>query len=227
MRVAVHLSSLAMLDGLLLELARSITGDVDESAYDQTRQSALALAQKYHVDVHHAQRVAALSCQLFDRLYEIHRLDHRFRLLLEVAALVREIGTFVSSRAHHKHTLYLLGHTEIFGLTQEEMQVVANVARYHRRSRPKPSHLEYVQLSQEKRRVVNKLAALLRVADAVDIGRMELEYCQLDIDDETLRIVVPKGMDIALEKKELAAKSDMIQDIYGLNVRIETGKVKP
>lgn len=217
---------LSMLDGLLTELARSISGEIDESVFDQTRQSALAIAKKYHVDVAHAQRVSDLSCQLFDCLQEVHRLNHRYRLLLEVAALVREIGTFVSSRAYHKHTLYLLGNTEIFGLTQEEVQVVANVARYHRRGRPRPSHPEYMQLSREKRMVVNKLAALLRVADAVDVGRADLAYCQLQIDDEILRIVVPKGTDIALEKKELSNKSDIFQDIYGLNVRLETGKAQ-
>ena len=77
----------------------------------------------------------------------MHRLNYRHRLLLEVAALVREIGTFVSSRGHHKHALYLLQNTEIFGLTQEEELIVANVARYHRRSRPRSTHQEYIQLS--------------------------------------------------------------------------------
>ena len=222
----IWVPKLSMLDGLLRELARSLTSKIDESAYDQTRQSAIAIAKKYHVDIEHSQRVADLSCQLFDQLHETHRLDYRYRLLLEVAALVREIGTFVSSRSHHKHTLYILEHTEIFGLTQEEVDIVANVARYHRRGRPKPSHPDYVRLSREKRMIVNKLAALLRVADAVDIGRTELGDCELIVDGDSLRIVVPKGTDLVLEKKELASKSDMLQDIYGLDVQLEAGKAK-
>jgi exopolyphosphatase/guanosine-5'-triphosphate,3'-diphosphate pyrophosphatase len=211
-----------MIDGLLQEQLSEMMGIYDTSANKQVIQSAVALAKKYRVDVAHAKRVSQLSLRLFDQLQPIHRLEGRYRLLLEVAGLLHEIGTFVSSRKHHKHTLYLIQQSEVFGLTQEELLMVANIARYHRRGRPKASHPEYIALTRNKRMTVNKLTALLRVADALDIGRtQQINPCEFSIQAETLVVHVSTQADLALEKKALKNKSDMFQDIYGLDIRLE------
>ena len=92
--------------------------------------------------------------------------------LLHVAALLHEIGGYVSNRSHHKHSYYLIANSEIFGLNREETVLAALVARYHRRSGPKSSHAEYMSLPRESRVLVNKLAAILRVADALARGHV-------------------------------------------------------
>ena len=132
--------------------------------------SATAIAEKYHVDLDHARNVAEVAVRLFDVLQADHGLGTRHRLLLRVAALLHEIGGFVSSRAHHKHSEYLIANSEIFGLNRNEIAMVSQIARYHRRSVPRPSHPAYMALPRESRVVVNKLAALLRVADALIRG---------------------------------------------------------
>ena len=132
--------------------------------------SATAIAEKYHVDLDHARNVAEVAVRLFDLFQPDHGLAPRHRLLLRVAALLHEVGGFVSSRAHHKHSEYLIANSEIFGLNRNEIVLVSQIARYHRRSVPRPSHPAYMALSRESRVVVNKLAALLRVADALIRG---------------------------------------------------------
>jgi exopolyphosphatase/guanosine-5'-triphosphate,3'-diphosphate pyrophosphatase len=215
-------TDVSMRDGLLIDLVRDIAGRKDDSAYQEVLQSALAVAQKYRVDMIHAEQTRALSVRLFDELVREHRLGARHRLLLEVAALVHEVGTFVSSRAHHKHSFYLIAHSEILGLTQDELLTVANIARYHRRSRPKPSHPDYITLPRERRIIVNKLAALLRLADALDISRtQQVNDFKCRIDNNGLIISVDGAADLTFEHRSIAEKGDMFQDIYGLDVRLE------
>jgi len=215
-------TDVSLRDGLLLDLSRSASGAQDELARKEVIQSAQAIAQKYRVDMQHAERARGLAARLFDQLANEHRLGPRHRLLLEVAAILHEVGTFVSTRAHHKHSYYLIANSEILGLTQDELPLVANIARYHRRSRPKPSHPDYTMLSRERRMIVNKLAALLRIADALDISRTQpVEDFESRIDNNGLIISVHTGADLTLEQRSLAEKADMFQDIYGLDVRLE------
>ena len=99
------------------------------------------------------------STRLFDLLAAEHGMGPRDRLLLEVAALLHDIGLFVSLRGHHKHSMYLLQASEIFGLSRDDMQIVGNIARYHRRGTPQKSHPEFMRLDRDERVRVTKLAA--------------------------------------------------------------------
>lgn len=215
-------SHVSMRDGLLLDLARSVTGQEDEALIQGVIHSAKALGEKYCVDFAHAENVAELSVRLFDELQADHGLGPRERLLLRVAGLLHEVGSFVEIPAHHKHSYYLISHSEIFGLNRVETDLVAHVARYHRRSGPKPSHVEYVALRREQRVVVNKLAAILRVADAMSRGRpYPARSLRLEREGDDLIIHVPGATDLILEKRALAIKGDLFADIYGMRVRLE------
>ena len=215
-------SHVSMRDGLLLELARQVTGKEDESFSEGVIHSALSVAEKYRVDLPHAQNVADLSLRLFDELKADHGLGARERLLLRVAGLLHEVGAFVGTPAHHKHSYYLVTHSEIFGLNRSEIAVVAHVARYHRRSPPKPSHLQYVSLPREARVVINKLAAILRAADALSRGRLyQARDLHFEREGDDLIIYVPGASDLALEKRAMALKGDLFEDIYGMKIRLE------
>jgi exopolyphosphatase/guanosine-5'-triphosphate,3'-diphosphate pyrophosphatase len=216
-------TEVSMRDGMLGDLVDSAPGHEAPHSYTEVIQSAQAVGEKYRTDMAHAQHTCMLAVRLFDELAAEHRLSDRHRLLLEVAALLHEIGTFVPSRAHHKHSYYLIANSEILGLTQDELVIVANVARYHRHSRPKPSHTDYMSMAREARLVVNKLAALLRVADALDVSRTQSIRdfrCRID-NNNGFVISVPAGLDLVLERRSLAGKADMFQDIYGLDIVLE------
>ena len=152
-------SHVSIRDGLLLELAREVTGQEDKALLNGVVHSAMAVAAKYRADLEHARTVAELCVCLFEQLQTEHGLRPREGLLLRVAALLHEVGGVVSNRAHHKHSYYLIVNAEIFGLTRDEITIVAHVARYHRRGVPKPSHVEYMMLPRKTRVVINKLAA--------------------------------------------------------------------
>jgi exopolyphosphatase/guanosine-5'-triphosphate,3'-diphosphate pyrophosphatase len=215
-------SHVSMRDGLLLDLVRSVTGQEDRALSEGVIHSATAIAEKYRVDLKHAGHVADLAARLFDEMQSEHGLPARCRLLLRVAGLLHETGGFVSSRAHHKHSYYLIANSEVFGLTRNEINTVAHIARYHRRSGPKPSHVEYMSLPRETRMTVSKLAALLRLADALDRGHAQQArdvWCERRQED--LIIYVPQASDLTLERHSLAAKADLFEDVYALRVRLE------
>ena len=216
-------SHVSMRDGLLLELARAVTGQEDRSLAEGVLHSATAIAHKYRLNLQHEELVAELALRLFDELRPEHGLGSRHRLLLHVAGLLHEIGGYVSNRSHHKHSYYLIANSEIFGLNREEITLVAHVARYHRRSGPKPSHLEYMTLPRETRVTVNKLAALLRVADALARGHiLHASDLHFEREGDDLIICIPGIGDLLLEDRAVAAKADMFEDIYGMKIRLET-----
>jgi len=215
-------SNVSMRDGLLLELARQVTGTEDDSLSEGVIHSALAVAEKYRVDPGHARNVAELSVRLFDALEADHGLGRRQRLLLRVAGLLHEAGAFIGAPAHHKHSYYLIIHSEIFGLNRAEIEIVAQVARYHRRSAPKPSHVPYVSLPREARVVINKLAAILRVADALSRGPLyHSDDLRFERHGDELTIYIPGVGDLGLEKRAMADKGDLFEDIYGMRIRLE------
>ncbi|MBI2477188.1 MAG: exopolyphosphatase, partial [Planctomycetia bacterium] len=121
----------------------------------------------------HASQVAETTRQLFDQLRPQHQLDHRFAVILYIAALLHEIGLYVGFASHHKHTMYLLRNSELFGLGRKEVLLAAIVARYYRRASPQPSHEGYATLDRDERVAVSKLAAMLRIAVALNDSRSQ------------------------------------------------------
>lgn len=216
------ISRVSMRDGLVLELARHATGEEDAALVEGIIHSAIALGEKYRADLGHAQQVAEIALLLFDELQADHGLRPRHRLLLQVAALLHELGGYISPQAHHKHSFYLIRNSEIFGLTRQEVEIVAHIARYHRRSGPKLSHVEFMSLARESRVVISKLAAILRVADALSRSQIKpIKAIRLERQDDDLTIYLPSQRPLILEERALDIKRDMFEDIYGLRIRLE------
>ena len=159
------------------------------------------------------------------RLFDVFQPDHglgRVKAAASRRRLLHEIGSFVSSRAHHKHSEYLIANSEIFGLNRNEIAVVSQIARYHRRSVPKASHPSYMALTRESRVVVSKLAALLRVADALIRGHgRRAADIRFQRHDDELVVAMPAGPHLLLEERAVATKGDLLEDIYGVKVRLE------
>ncbi len=215
-------SSISMRSGLLVEVARQVTGHEDPSITAGIIQSAKALSRKYHSDEAHAESTAAFALILFDEMQPEHRLEPRHRVLLHVAALLHDVGGFVSSQAHHKHSFYLISNSEIFGLSSEEILLVALVARYHRRSNPKASHAPYSSQPRKTRIIVNKLAAILRVADALGRGRSLTEKdVRFERRPDSLIIRVRDRSNLLLEERAVGLKGNLFEDIFGMTIRLE------
>ncbi|MBN1436364.1 MAG: Ppx/GppA family phosphatase [Sedimentisphaerales bacterium] len=212
----------SMRDGLILELSRTVAGKPDEILSKGVIHAAMALAERYDVDMKHALHVAGLAAKLFDELQNEHGMNTRQCLLLQVATLLHEVGGYISNRAHHKHSYYIINNSEVFGLSSNDLTIIAHTARYHRRSRPKTSHIEYMALPRETRLIINKLAAILRVAEALDVNRAQtIDDFQCEITAESLKIITKDAGDLTLERRTLAERSDMFEDIFGMKIHLE------
>jgi exopolyphosphatase / guanosine-5'-triphosphate,3'-diphosphate pyrophosphatase len=206
-------------EGILLNISLGPDPVIQQEFHTQAVASASSIARKYHYDEHHAQHVAFLALSLFDGLTDEHGLDNHVRLLLEAAAILHDIGTYVQTSGHHKHGQYLVANSEIFGLHGEDIDVVSNVVRYHRKSLPQPSHASYTSLPREKRIVVLKLAAILRVADALDRGHSQrIKRFTMEKSEDELVLRCEYQGDISIERYGLSAKADMFEEVFGMRV---------
>ena len=205
--------------GLLLDLAYRLGGKGGHGWQEQIVTSAFSLGDKYSIDRDHAEHVSHLALRLFDRLKDLHRLSRRDRLLLHIAAVLHDVGTFVNQRSHHKHSYYLVSASDIFGLRHDEVELIANVARYHRRSCPNQSHDHYAQLDRDSRVRVSKLAALLRIADALDRPHLgKVSRMRVELTDDELRLIPEGSMDWTMERKALVDKADLFENVFGRHV---------
>lgn len=136
--------------------------------------SVMKTAQKYHVDLPHCERVAAFALDLFDQTQTVlHDWSDLEREYLWAACLLHNCGHFISHSAHHKHSYYLIRNGELLGFTELELELIANISRYHRKNAPKKKHESYSDLPTKKARsIVAQMSAILRVAVALDRRRM-------------------------------------------------------
>lgn len=214
--------------GLLLDMVRSEAGQGIEDFSRQVLASAAALGERFRYDARHARHVARLAVALFDDLRSEHGLQARDRLRLEVAALLHDIGIFVNLRGHHKHAQYILSVSEIFGLSRDDMAVISNIARYHRRAAPNKSHLPYMALDSEARVQVNKLAAILRVANALDADHLQkVREVKVLRESDQWVLEVDGGGDLTLERLAALARADLLTEVFGRKVGFREAGARP
>ena len=209
-----------MQNGALLEMSRSNVPDEDFKS--QILSSAWETARKYRSDEAHVKHVMHLCGLLFAGMQDEHRLGPWHGVLLSVAAILHDTGMFISTRSHHKHSWYLIQNSELFGLSRRDVTIVALVARYHRRNTPKATHPEYAALNREDRTVVAKLAALLRVADALDRSQNQrITGFESRIEQDRFVIAVENVEDLTIEQLGVKSKGDMFEEVYGRSVVLE------
>ena len=205
--------------GILQDLAPAEQGKRLERLTHQIVTAARSLGRKYQYDERHAERVRELACLLFDELKTEQRMTDTHRLYLEVAALLHDIGLFVSSRGHHKHSYYLISSSELFGLRQRELEIIANVARYHRRALPQQSHTPFISLERDERMIVSKLASILRVANALDKEHLQkVTDLKVAREGDQIVLIAQNVSDLTMERAALTSRSDFFAEIFGKKV---------
>jgi exopolyphosphatase/guanosine-5'-triphosphate,3'-diphosphate pyrophosphatase len=159
------------------------------------------------------------------QLRDEHQLSSRHEVILYLAGLLHEIGLFVSNRSYHKHTMYLVRNSELFGLGRRDQLLAAMVARYHRRASPQPTHEGYATLDREGRVAVAKLSAILRVAIALDESRSQRIH-EVVVSREAGRLVisVPRVEDLSLEQLALKQSGSLFEETYGLPVLLRVAR---
>jgi exopolyphosphatase/guanosine-5'-triphosphate,3'-diphosphate pyrophosphatase len=213
----ILVTSLTLRDGLLREMATRTSWTAEFS--QQIIRSAIDLGRRYEFDEAHAVHVAHLSQLLFEQLRDEHQLDARYEIILYVAALLHEIGLFVSTHSSHKHAMYLIRNSELFGLSRKDHLLAALVARYHRRASPQPTHEGYNTLERHDRVAVVQLAAMLRVAIALDDSRSQrIHDLHCQIENNRLVISIPMVEDLSLEQLALKQNGMLFEETFGMPV---------
>lgn len=209
-------------DGLLLDLLREQNGDTAPTRRNAVFSYGLEIGRRYGFEEAHGRAVARHAVSLFDQTKELHELELRFRTILEVAALLHDIGQVVSYQSHHKHSYYLLKETPFVGLTPREQRLVAAIARYHRKSPPKEDHEAFAAVDSADRPALKKLAALIRIADALDRQHTEaVSSFQVLIDGATVRLRLNGEGDLLLEQWALKEKSKLFTTVFGKDLIAE------
>lgn len=201
----MSVSSHALREGVVLDriARRRDTRDALHHLGDIRRTSVLAVASRYEEDIVHAEHATNLALQLFARTRDLHRLDNDDLDVLEAAGLLHNVGRFVAHASHHKHSYYVIRNSEhLLGFTDHEIELIAQVARYHRKSHPKDKHPPFAALDSDDRQQVRVLAGMLRVGIGLDrTYRRVFSGLDVDFDDETLSIKLFScpGVDVELE----------------------------
>lgn len=165
--------SVGIREGLIHEIAREAFSRTEPHRYDAAARQMLvgtrSFARSLDKDPAHAEHVRELSIQLFDQLQAVHHLPAESRVLLEAGALLHDVGHMISHRGHHKHGEYLALNGDIPGLEGRERAIVAALVRYHnRKSIPAGHHTAYSTLNNNDKRIARRLAAILRIGEALD-----------------------------------------------------------
>ena len=182
---------------------------------------AVLLANRYRVDRAHSQQIRRLSMGLFDQLQGLHKLTRHDRLLLKVACILHEVGGYISPKNHHHHSQYIILNSEIFGLSRADVEIVGLLARYHRHGAPTMRDHTYSELDLENRLRVQKMAALLRVAEAMERAHSHrITRFSATLNGRRLEIRIPGVHDLALENSALRSKGAMFTDIFGYDITL-------
>ena len=209
-------------EGIVFELMERLTARQDVRERNAVDDAA-TLGRKYNLDEVHARHVAHLASLLFDQLRDLHGLGVRDRRLLAAAAVLHDVGDYVSFKGHHKHSQYLISRSELPGFTPTEMYLIGNIARYHRKGPPSILHQDFAMLSPVDRDKVRMLAALLRVADALDKEhRQKIRDLQVSVKEREVRIRAAGADEVLLEQWALRKKDDLFRDVFGKDVTLAT-----
>ena len=218
------LCDLALREGLVLDYVRRNRRQIAQvdRIPDVRRRSTLELAERCNYYSDHAQQVVRLALALFDQTRAIHGLTDRDREWLEYAALMHDIGGLISFARHHRHSYYLIKNGDLRGFDPDEIEVIALVARYHRRGTPRKSHQEYADLPASLRRTVRALASILRVAESLDRSHAQV-ISGVELRDQGTELVVQlhASSDAELELWATNRHLQPFEQLLGKPVRLE------
>jgi exopolyphosphatase/guanosine-5'-triphosphate,3'-diphosphate pyrophosphatase len=187
--------------------------------------SVIHAAENFAYEKEHSMHTSNLALKLFDETTELHKLGEQEREYLEAAAILHEVGCFISHSQHHKHSYYLIRNSELHGFTENEKEIIANTARYHRKSHPKAKHPDFAKLSEEDKETVTKLASILRIADGLDRTHSNvIEDIKFKIENKEAKIILTaaKKASAELEIWGAESKKKLFEEAFGVKVVFET-----
>ncbi len=218
----ITISDKAIREGLLHDfIERHREGiQAEQEIPNVRRRDVLRLARKCQYDPVHTHHVARLCLQLFDQTAPVHKLGEREREWLEYAAILHDVGYLINSRQHHKHSYYLIKNCDLVGFTADEIELIANIARYHRKAIPEDDHRTLKDLSEDLRDTLTVLGGILRVGDALDrshFGVVQSVRCTVSPDAVDIGLIATD--EAALEIWAARERTDLLSHVLRRKIR--------
>ncbi|MFD1095295.1 Ppx/GppA phosphatase family protein [Salegentibacter chungangensis] len=223
---SLRISESALREGMILkyikEQKEKLNLDLLAHFEDPRKRSVYELLRKTNWPEAHSKHVADFALQIFDVFQDELRLEDSDRDLLEYATLMHDIGYYISYRKHHKHALYLIRHSELLGFKEDEIDIMANVARYHRKSTPKKKkHKLYKRLYKSSRKKVKKLSGILRVADGLDRSHYQnVQKLEIQNEKDLVKLLITTYGDPELEIWGCLRKADLFEKVTGKKLEV-------
>lgn len=211
-------------DGLLLSMLAALPGRsglVRPQPPKDRMEWVRNFARKCHSHEPHCEQVARLALQIFDSLQPAFELSSENREILLAGTLLHDIGYLIGHAKHHKHAYHLIMHSGLPGFSAREIELIANLARYHRRAEPRKSHENFARLDKKDRRLVRQLSGILRVADGLDRAHTQcVRATGCAVGPKTVRLVVESATDPQVEIWYAQAKADLFETAFGRRLEI-------
>jgi len=170
----IHISTFGLREGIVYDTLEKRKEIETLKHLGRLRESTIySIATKYGVNLKHSNHIKNIALKIFDSTQHIHNLGIKEREWLEAAAILHDVGYLISVDQHHKHSYYIISHCIMPGFTKDEAEIIANIARYHRKSHPKKKHENFQKLPDDKKEIVKKLAGILRIAEGIDRRQIE------------------------------------------------------
>lgn len=210
-------------EGLILQSLQKRGLLPDSTQPRDWRDSVLEFARSCRFDEQHAEQVSRLALKIFAVVAKKASLDRRCKELLDAAALLHDIGYFISYHQHHKHSYHLIRHANLFGFTPREREIIANLARYHRKARPRKGHDNFAPLTAEDQELVRKLGGILRLADGLDRRRnRQIKDLDCRLERERLQLELVSATDPSVEIYGAQTKGDLFEEAFGYQIAVTT-----
>ncbi len=224
----IVISDSALREGMVLHYLKSRFSTVlkpsDEVELDIRRESVNELGFRCDWNRDHAEHIAGLSLQLFDKLAAVHRLEKPYRELLEYASLLHNIGAVISITAHHKHSQYIIMNGELRGFSPSEIDIIGHVVRYHRKSQPSEKHIAYSILKPVHKRAVDVLSGILRLANGLERGhRQNVQKISVEVKGSAITLCMKTRFEPDIEIWAANLLKPWLETVLHKTIAIEYG----
>lgn len=208
-------------DGLIQAMIHHLQ-PLQEADTDTQRAAVLRLAESCGVDMAHSEQVARLAGELFDQLVEKFKLDTEDRILLESAALLQDVGYLINYDRHHKHSYHLIYNSQLAGFDRRDIDIIANVARYHRGARPKKKHANFRRLTKKDQQRVRQLVAILRLAGGLDRSHsQQVESVEVVVEADHTRLLVRTADDPEVDLWGARRRKTLFEKVFHTEVTLQ------
>lgn len=220
---ALHYCAAGVREGIIADLAQRRVGAERSRLSTEQRRVIEETARRFGVDLAHARKTASMAHTLFESLEPLHRLPPETGKLLEAAASLYDAGHYISDTGHHKHSEYIVQNAELPGFTARERMLIASLCRFHRKSMPGARHVAYQALPVEDRRVLMLLIPLLRLSNALDLGKAQrVQALKVTLQNGTVQLRINAQKEIDLEAWASGRVAEIFEQSYGRKLTVTT-----